>query len=302
MNSQKRAFQQLIKEDSTIIFDGAMGTQLEALGLPMSGKLNLSHPDKVRQIHKDYLDSGAHVLISNTLTMNRISIEAHDLKIEVKQVNHAGVKLARSLGEDHYVLGDMSSTGILLAPFGSLSESDAMLVFLEQAEALQQAGVDGFIIETMYDLKEAMLALDACKRVSDRPVLVSIAFNSSKNGGRTIMGNSAADCALKLEQAGAAAVGVNCGALSPSQVAEVIAEMSAIIDLPLIAQPNAGRPKIVEGKTVFNMGPDEFASGIMQCINAGARLVGGCCGTTPEHIRAISGNHRTGKGIQHGIS
>jgi 5-methyltetrahydrofolate--homocysteine methyltransferase len=234
--------------------------------------------------------------------MNRISIEAHDLKIEVKEVNHAGVKLARNLGEDHYVLGDMSSTGILLEPFGTLSESDAMLVFLEQAEALQQAGVDGFIIETMYDLKEALLALDACKQVSDRPVLVSIAFNSSKNGGRTIMGNSAAECARKLEQAGAAAVGVNCGAISPIQVAEVIAEMRAVTELPLIAQPNAGRPKIIDGKTVFNMGPEEFASGIMQCIKAGARLVGGCCGTTPEHIRAISGYHRTGKGIEHGIS
>jgi 5-methyltetrahydrofolate--homocysteine methyltransferase len=288
MPSRRVSFEQFIREDRIIIFDGAMGTQLEVLGLPMSGEVNLSHPEKVRQIHSSYLDSGAQILISNTLTMNRHFIEAHELRINVEEVNLAGVEAARSPGEDHYVLGDISSTGTLLEPYGNLPEREALAVFREQAEVLDRAGVDGFIIETMYDLKEALLALDACKQISDLPILATIAFNSPKDGGRTIMGDSALDCARQLEGAGAFAVGANCGDLSPFQVADVIAEMRAVTDLPLIAQPNAGSPQIVEGNTVFKMAPDEFTAGIHNCIEAGARLVGGCCGTTPDHIHSIS--------------
>jgi len=152
---------------------------------------------------------------------------------------------------------------------------------------LAEGGVDGFIIETMFDLREALCALRGSKEVADLPVITSIAFNTVKNGGRTIMGNSARDCAQALTEAGACAVGANCGSLNPFQMAEIVSKMREATSLPVLAQPNAGKPRLVENRTVFNMSPSDFAAGIYECLQAGARLVGGCCGTSPAHIRAI---------------
>jgi len=177
-----------------------------------------------------------------------------------------------------------------LEPFGELTSDKAFEGFHEQAQALAKGGVDGFLVETMYDLKEALLAVRACKEVSDLPIMATIAFNSPKNGGRTIMGDSAIECARQLENAGASVVGANCGDLSPTQIADVIAAMRTATDLPLLAQPNAGKPEMLAGETVFRMEAEEFAAGISKCIEAGAALVGGCCGTTPEHIQAVSAN------------
>lgn len=279
---------QFVHRDEIILFDGAMGTQLDELGLPMSGGVNLSHPEQVLKVHEAYLHSGAQILITNTLTMNRPFIEAHDLGIDVGEVNLAGAKLANDAGNDHFVVGDISSTGILLEPFGGLPAAKAFDGFREQAQALVEGGVDGFLVETMYDLKESLLAVRACREVSDHPIMATIAFNTSKDGGRTIMGDSAIECARQLEDAGVSALGANCGDLSPEQVADVIAAMGEGTELPLLAQPNAGNPQMVEGGTVFVMEPEEFALGISKCIQAGATMVGGCCGTTPEHIQEIS--------------
>lgn len=286
MKSHKNALDELLQTEGVVLFDGAMGTQLDALGSPMSGEANISHPEQVKRVHLDYLASGARVLITNTLTMNRTYIESHGLSVDVRQVNLIGARLAKDPGDDHYVLGDISSTGTLLEPYGKMTEVEAHSGFLEQAEALLQGGVDGFVIETMYDLKEALIALNACKQASDLPVVTTIAFNTPGSGGRTIMGDSAAECARQLELAGANAVGANCGDLTPLQVADVIAEMRAVTTLPLLAKPNAGRPHVVGGKAQFEMGPEEFTAGIKKCVEAGAHLVGGCCGTTPEHIRS----------------
>jgi len=285
-----KEFGEFLKRGDIVLFDGAMGTRLDVFGLPMSGGVNLSHPEQVMKVHEAYLKSGAQILITNTLTMNRPFIEAHDLGVDVGEVNLAGTKLAIAAGDDHYVVGDISSTGILLDPYGELTSDKAFEGFCEQAQALAEGGVDGFLVETMYDLKESLLAVRACKEVSDLPIMATIAFNSPKNGGRTIMGDSAIECARQLENAGASAVGANCGDLSPTQIADVIAAMRTATDLPLLAQPNAGKPEILAGETVFRMEAEEFAAGISKCIKAGASLVGGCCGTTPEHIRAVSAN------------
>ena len=270
------------------LLDGAMGTQLAEAGLEMGGQSNITHPDAVLAVHRQYVDCGVDLLITNTLTMNRINIESHNVGVDVREVNMAGARLAKAaVRGGQYVLGDMGSTGKMLKPYGDLSEDDAYAAFKEQATILAEGGVDGLIVETMFDLREALCALRAVKEVIDLPVITSIAFNTLKNGGRTIMGNSARECAQALTEAGACAVGANCGSLDPFQMAEIVSKMREATSLPVLAQPNAGKPRLVENRTVFDMSPSDFAAGIYECMQAGARLLGGCCGTSPGHIRAM---------------
>lgn len=272
-----------------ILLDGAMGTQLAERGLSMGGQSNLSSPDQVLSIHKEYSQCGCHILITNTLTMNRIYIETHNVGVDVREVNLVGAKLAKQAADkNQYVLGDISSTGKLLDPYGDLPESAAYAAFAEQAKLLVAGGVDGFIIETMIDLREALCALRACKDVSSLPAIVSMAFSATKKGGRTIMGNSAEECAIALTESGAQAVGANCGDIDPLQMAEIVRTIHSATELPVLAQPNAGKPMLIDNRTEFDMPPAEFLKGIVECIRAGAHLVGGCCGTSPEHIYAVT--------------
>ena len=281
-------FGQLLQSERVILLDGAMGTQLRKRGLMSHGRVNLDAPEAVLEVHRAYAECGCDALIANTLTMNRVYIETHNVGVSVREVNRAGAALARqAAGADRCVLGNMSSTGQLLEPYGTYSEAQFHDAFREQAEALAEADVDGFMVESMFDLREALCALRACKEVSSLPVLVSIAFQTNSNGGRTMMGDTAGQFARQLTDAGADAIGANCGDLDPAQTAEVVALLGAETDLPLAAQPNAGKPRLVADKTVFDMEPEPFADGVARCIEAGAQLVGGCCGTTPEHIRAI---------------
>lgn len=270
------------------LLDGAMGTQLAEAGLEMGGQSNITHPEAVLAVHRQYADCGVDLLITNTLTMNRINIESHNVGVDVREVNLAGVRLAKTAARGgQYVLGDMGSTGKMLKPYGDLSEDDAYVAFKEQAAILAEGGVDGLIIETMFDLREALCAVRAAKEVVDLPVVTSMTFNTLKNGGRTIMGNSACDCAQALTEAGACAVGANCGSLDPFQMAEIVSKMREATSLPVLAQPNAGKPRLVDNRTVFDMSPSDFAAGIYECMQAGARLLGGCCGTSPGHMRAM---------------
>lgn len=279
----------LLSSKRPVLLDGAMGTQLADAGLDMGGQANVTHPDEVLSIHRQYVDCGARLLITNTLTMNRVFLETHDPGLDVEAVNRAGLELARcAAGEDRYVLGDMSSTGKMLEPLGDLSPATALEAFKEQAGILAQGQVDGFIIETMFDLQEALCALRACLEVATLPVIVSMSFCTSQKGGRTIMGNSAADCVRALTQAGACAIGANCGDIDPFEMAEVVSLLHAATSLPIVAQPNAGKPRLVGRQALFDLSPAEFAAGINACREAGAQLIGGCCGTSPAHIRAIA--------------
>lgn len=282
-------FIDLIRTDNKILLDGAMGTELGKHGLASQSHNNLTNPEVVLEIHREYAQCGCHILTTNTLTMNRIYIETHHLNIGVKEVNQAGVELARqAAGENQYVLGDISSTGQFLEPCGIYKESEFYDAFKEQAGILAEARVDGFIIETIFDLQEALCALRACKDNFSLPVIVSMAFSTETKGGRTIMGNTAVECATKLTDTGADVIGVNCGDLDPSQMAMVVSLLKSATSLPILAQPNAGKPKLVNNQTVFDMGPKDFVAGIAKCLHAGAHLVGGCCGTSPEHIRTLA--------------
>ncbi|MBN1518412.1 homocysteine S-methyltransferase family protein [Candidatus Sumerlaeota bacterium] len=272
-----------------ILIDGAMGTQLALAGLDMGGQNCIQHPDEVLAVHKRYCEAGCDLLITNTLTMNRIYLETHNVNIDVKEVNLAGARIAKNAaGEGRYVLGDISSTGQLLEPYGEYTEDQCCETFKEQAEFLLAGGVDGFIVETMLDLREALCAVRACRDVADVPVLASLSFNTTANGGRTIMGNTAREIAVAMADAGAAAVGANCGDLDPRETAVIVSFMKQAVSIPIMAQPNAGKPRLADGHTVFDLTPEDFAAGIQECITAGASLVGGCCGTSPDHIRCIA--------------
>ena len=280
----------VIAVKSPLLLDGAMGTQLAMAGLEMGGQNCLSHPDDVVAVHRKYSESGCDILITNTLTMNRISVESHGIAVDVREVNLSGAKHARAaVGPEQYVLGDISSTGQLLEPYGDYTEDQFYTAFSEQAEYLLAGGVDGFIVETMLDLREARCAVRACRKASSLPIVATLSFQSVDKGGRTIMGNMAGESALALVEEGATAVGANCGELDPHEMSLIIGMMSDVVDVPLVAQPNAGKPRLVDNGAVYDMTAEDFAAGMVECIAAGACLVGGCCGTTPEHMRCSAG-------------
>lgn len=281
-------FLSFIKQQKPVIFDGAMGTQLARHGLELSGgENNLSHPDTVLTVHESYVESGAHVITTNTFTMNPIYLKTHNLDIDMIKVNQTGARLAKEAGV-RYVLGDMGPTGQLMEPFGPYTEQDVIDCYKAQGAVLAESGVDGFIIETMMDLKEALCALKACKEVSSLPVVVTFTMSVKSSGGRTLMGQTMAECAAAVADQGGDVIGTNCGELDLEEVAEIIAGLRDKTILPILAQPNAGKPKLVKRETVYDMTPHVFAQGILKCIAAGATLVGGCCGTTPEHIREVA--------------
>jgi 5-methyltetrahydrofolate--homocysteine methyltransferase len=279
----------LLSSQDAIILDGAMGTELERRGIPERCEANLRNPGGVAAVHADYLAAGCTGIITNTLTMNRIFIETHKLTVDVREVNLCGARLAcTAAGGAALVLGDISSTGQLLEPYGSLTEAEAVQCYKEQAQYLEEGGVHAFIIETVMDLREAVCALKACKAVSRLPVIACISFNTLENGGRTIMGDSARGCAERLTEEGADAVGANCGSLDPLEMAQIISHMRAATRLPLCAEPNAGKPRLSGGTTVFDMDPEAYVRGVLACRDAGARVLGGCCGTTPAHIKELA--------------
>jgi 5-methyltetrahydrofolate--homocysteine methyltransferase len=277
----------LSSERKTLFLDGAMGTQLGEMGLEMGGQNCVTHPEAVLAVHEKYSACGLDLLITNTLTMNRVNLGAHNVGVDVREVNLAGARLARQAARPgQYVLGDISSTGKLLKPYGPLAEEEAYETFKEQASILAEGGVDGLVVETMTDLREALCAVRAVREASALPVLASMSFKTAGNGGRTIMGNTAAECAARLAEAGASAVGANCGELDPFEMAEVVALMHAATPVPILAQPNAGKVQLVDMQPTYGMSPADFAEGVRACVQAGARLVGGCCGTSPAHIKA----------------
>ena len=281
-------FLEYVRSGKRLLLDGAMGTALDKHGLMSCGRNNLEAPEVVRGIHMEFSQCGCDVLTTNTLTMNGIYIDTHEVAVGVVEVNKAGVELARQAAdESQYVLGDISSTGQLLEPYGTYKETEFYDSFREQAEVLAENGVDGFIIETMFDLREALCAVRACKDNFLLPVIVSMSFATEAKGGRTIMGNTVDECAKQLADTGADVIGANCGELDPNQMSEIVSLFWSATTLPVLAQPNAGKPKLVDKQTVFDMEPGTFAEGIDKCVKAGASLVGGCCGTTAEHIRAV---------------
>jgi 5-methyltetrahydrofolate--homocysteine methyltransferase len=276
-----------------LVADGAMGTQLQARGLEPGapGELwNLERPQDVVAVHRAYREAGARVLLTNSFGGSRWKLQLAGLEERVAEVNRAAGQLARqAAGEDVWVLGDIGPTGRFMAPLGADSFADFVNIFTEQAEALVAGGVDGIIVETMAALEEARAALQAAKSVTGLPVAVTMTFTPDRSGNsfHTVMGVSVEEAVGALQEAGADLVGSNCGVGSEAMVS-IIERMAAVAAVPLLAKPNAGLPRLEAGRTVYDESAQRFAQNGAAVVAAGATVLGGCCGTTPEHIRALT--------------
>ncbi len=278
----------LLKAKKSVLLDGAMGTEMLKRGIPIDGRVNLSNPGVILEIHKNYLNAGSEIILSNTFSLNRLYLETHNMDVDLTEANEKAVAIALdACDKGQYVLGDIGPTGQFLEPLGCYITKDFYSNFEEQASLLADCGVDGFLIETMGHLEEALCALHACRDISPLPVFVSITFSKTPRGFYTMMGDSLESCAVKLSAGGASVIGTNCGDLDPFEMAEVALELKSLVDLPLLVKPNAGKPRLVGRDTVYDMSPADFAEGIGACVKAGAGFVGGCCGTTPAHIQKV---------------
>ncbi|HET6429066.1 MAG TPA: homocysteine S-methyltransferase family protein [Phycisphaerae bacterium] len=272
-----------------VVSDGAWGTQLQGLGLPPGAcpeEWNRSNPDAVQAVAAGYVEAGSEVILTNTFRANRVALAETPLADSASELAEAGAAISRrAAGEDVRVFASMGPTGKILM-MGDVSAEQVYAAFAEQAAAVARGGADAIVCETFAALDEAALAVRAIIETTDLPVVLSMTFDSGPDRTATMMGVTPADLAASAEQLGAAAVGANCGA-GPEHYVKVAALLRQATALPIWIKPNAGLPVLEGGKTVFPMGPDAFAAYVPALIDAGATFLGGCCGTTPEHIRAV---------------
>lgn len=270
-----------------LVCDGAMGTMLYAKGVFVNRcfeSLNLTQPDLVAEVHLGYVRAGADVLETNTFGANKIKLAAFGLEDKVRAVNIAGVRVARHAArEQSYVAGAVGPLGIRIEPWGKTGVDEAEEFFREQIAALLEGGVDLFILETFRDPREMGAAISAVKSLCDLPIVAQMAI---EDHGATLDGTPPEKFGPELVRRGAHLVGVNCS-VGPAPMLETIERIAAATDAPLSAQPNAGKPRQIEGRTLYLSSPEYLASYARRFISSGVRLVGGCCGTTPEHIRQM---------------
>lgn len=278
-----------------LVCDGAMGTQLMLAGLEQGGcgeAWNLTHPERVVAIQNRYVDSGADCIITNTFGGSRIMLRRHGHEAELAEINAAAVRIAREAfaGRPGYVLGDIGPLGALLEPYGDLSEADAASALNEQAEALVKAGADAIIIETQTGLEELGLAIDAAKAAGAPCIIASLAYDLSmdKTFYKTMMGISPEQAAEFVEERGANVVALNCGTGMDMVGAAMVGRLyKESCSLPVMVQPNAGLPVLENLKAVYKQLPADMAKSVPEVLDAGINIVGSCCGSTPDHTRAI---------------
>ena len=272
--------QRVLDGEDFLLFDGAMGTQLQARGLAageLPELLNLTNPDQITDIHRAYTEAGADVATTNTFGANALKFGDED---KVAEIFEAAIRNARASGV-HYVAADIGPTGALLQPMGILPFDDAYELFAEQVRAADAAGADFFIIETMADLSEMKAAILAAKEQSDLPIFATMTFGED---GRTFLGTTPEVAAVTMSSLGVDVLGINCS-LGPADVAPLIARMLPWADCPVMAQANAGLPREVDGRTVYDITPEEFCAAVEGMLDAGVTVIGGCCGTTPDFTR-----------------
>jgi methionine synthase I (cobalamin-dependent)/5,10-methylenetetrahydrofolate reductase len=267
-----------------------MGTMLYGHGIPYErcfDELNLSAPDLVRSIHLDYVQAGAEIIETNSFGANVVKLAEHKLESKVREINHAAVQIARqardTAGRTVFIAGSVGPLGRSLAPVGNISPAQAQAYFRQQIEALAEAGVDLIMLETIYDLSEMCAAVQAARTVCDLPVVAQMTFTED---GTTLVGNKPAEIISSLEELRVDVIGANCS-VGPQPMLHVIEQMLALSHTPISAQPNAGFPAFAQGRYVYTSSPDYMAERARRMVEMGVRIVGGCCGTTPEHIAAI---------------
>ncbi len=280
-------FREALESDRVVLFDGAMGTELYRRGVFVNrcyDALSLDEPELIREIHRDYRRAGAEVLETNTFGGNRMRLQSYGDEGRVEEINHAAARLAREeAGEELYVGGSVGPLGVRLEPYGPTSEAEARDIFRQQAELLAEGGVDLLVLETFSDLNELWQAVEACGDLS-LPVLAQMTIQPD---GRTSYGVEPEQIAADMEDAGADAVGLNCS-VGPAGMLEAVERMAESTRLPISAIPNAGMPQEVEGRKMYMASPEYMATYARRLVEAGARMVGGCCGTGPDHIREMA--------------
>jgi methionine synthase I (cobalamin-dependent) len=271
-----------------VITDGALGTQLQARGLATGecpDAWNLSHPDRVEEVARAYVEAGSDIILANTFRANRVALAGYGLADRVEEINRAGIEIARRAAAGQAkVFASCGPSGKMLMT-GEVSEDDLRWAFAEQARVAAAAGADGIAVETMADLAEARLAVAAASAVG-LPVVASMVFDSGRDKDRTMMGTTPEQAAKELTAAGADVVGANCG-LGIAGYVPICRRLRAATDRPIWIKPNAGLPEMVEGRVVYRTTPEEFASFVPALLEAGASFLGGCCGTGPEFVRAM---------------
>ncbi len=286
-----RDFRETLKQKQ-LVFDGATGTMLQELGLEPGGcpdELNISKPDIVKQVHQAYAEAGSDIMTTNTFGANRVKLKEYDLEDKLYEINAAGVECARAaIGENGFVAGGIGPTGRFVEPVGDMTFDEAVEIFAEQAGALKKAGADLIIIETMMDLKEIKAAMMA-SRDAGLPVVATMTFDATM---RSILGTPPEVFAVVADSLGVDAIGANCS-LGIEGIYKTLSVMSRYTDLPLIAQPNAGIPKLVDKETVFPATPEEMTEYVPRLVAIGVKILGGCCGTTPEHIKKMAADFRS---------
>ena len=286
-------FRALLDEGGPILADGAMGTMLFSAGLQFGDPpelWNLGHPDVVRRIHRGYLEAGSRIIMTNTFGGNRLRLGMHGNQDRVDELNRTAAILCRAevnaAGGDALVAGDIGPSGEIVAPLGTLEYDEAVDVFREQAASLVAGGVDVIWIETMSDLNEIKAAIEGVRRAS--PGIALIATMTFDTRGHTMMGVSPEDAVTSLAAWGADAIGGNCGN-GPDELIPVVAKMHAAApDVVLVAKSNAGMPELVDMQAVYKASPELMAEMAVEMRDAGARIVGACCGSTPDHLRAMA--------------
>lgn len=280
-----------------LVCDGAMGTQLMLAGLESGAcgeAWNLTHPDRVLAIQRRYAEAGADCIITNTFGGSRLMLRRHEHEQELAEINAAGVRLTREAfgGRPGYVLGDIGPLGALLEPYGDLAEADALSALEEQATALVKAGADAIIIETQTGLEELGLAIDAARSAHAPCIIASLAYDLSLDGTfyKTMMGISPEQAAEFVQARGAHIVALNCGTGMDMNGAALVARLyRETCPLPVMVQPNAGLPVLENLKAVYKQLPADMARDVPKVLAAGAGIIGSCCGSTPDHTRAIRG-------------
>lgn len=281
-------FRELLASDSVFVFDGAVGTRLYDKGVYINrsyDELNLTAPDLVREVHAEYVKAGADVIETNSFGATRHKLQQYGLESRLREINIAAARLAReAAGEKAFVAGAIGPLGLRIEPFGPTSFEEARALFREQAEALLEGGVDLFILETFSELPVIEQAIRAVKEICDLPIVAQMTI---QDHGKTTFGTAPETFTAELEKLGVEVIGLNCG-MGPTHVLSALEKMRAVTELPLSAQPNAGLPRDVQGRQFYMGSPEYMATFAKRFVQAGAKFVGGCCGTTPTHIKLIA--------------
>ncbi|MFC1852246.1 homocysteine S-methyltransferase family protein [candidate division CSSED10-310 bacterium] len=276
--------------DRVVLFDGAMGSMLFASGLQGGDcpeEWNITHPETITHIHDSYYKAGSDVVETNSFGGSSLKLASYGFADKAVELNEKAAQLAKKVAPPNsFVAGSVGPCGQFIKPLGDLDEETLYESFKEQICALVNGGADIICIETMMDITEATIAVRAAKENTTAPVIATMTFSATPRGYFTMMGVDPNTAAQKLVKGGADVVGANCGN-GPHEMVELIPAFAAAVDAPLLFQSNAGLPKLVDGNTVYDMGPQEYAAFIPDFLKAGAGLIGGCCGTTPEHMSQI---------------